>query len=301
VRQLPIWDICTESGEALRNELLAVPGGKVLLGKSKDHPLYGWDNEFRRHFFQHAGFRYVEAEQPVELPESMYETDAAVSQYCEAHYGQTYFGVENFPAQCARICLEYMRNRTTKRALDLGCAVGRTTFELARKFDHVTGLDFSARFIRIAFQLREKGVTHYELQEEGEIVSYHEKRLSDFGLESFKDKVEFFQADAVNLKPQFSNYDLIFAGNLLDRLSEPGKFLSTVHERLNPGGLLIITSPYTWLEEFTKRENWVGGIRKDGEPYTTLEGLQDLLGVHFKMIEPALCLTQGFLVSILLS
>ncbi len=85
---------------------------------------------FRRHFFQHAGFRYVEAEQPVELPETMYETDTAVSQYCEAHYGQTYFGVENFPVKCARICLEYMHNRPRKRALDLGCAVGRATFEL---------------------------------------------------------------------------------------------------------------------------------------------------------------------------
>jgi 5-histidylcysteine sulfoxide synthase/putative 4-mercaptohistidine N1-methyltranferase len=240
---------------------------------------------FRRHFFQHAGFRYVEAEQPVELPETMYETDVAVSQYCEAHYGQTYFGVENFPVKCARICMEYMHNRPRKRALDLGCAVGRATFELARNFDFVTGLDFSARFIRIAFQLREKGVTHYELLEEGEIVSYHEKRLSDFGLEPFKDKVEFFQADAVNLKPQFNNYDLIFAGNLLDRLYDPRKFLATIHERLNLGGLLILTSPYTWLEEFTKRENWVGGIRKDGEPYTTTEGLRDLLGGHFKMID----------------
>lgn len=49
---------------------------RVLLGKSKDHPLYGWDNEFgrqetrdsryafRRQFFQHAGLRYVQSEQP---------------------------------------------------------------------------------------------------------------------------------------------------------------------------------------------------------------------------------------------
>ena len=219
------------------------------------------------------------------MPETMYETDASVSQYCEVHYGQTYFGVENFPAKCARICLEYMKTRHRKRALDLGCAVGRATFELAREFDFVTGLDFSARFIRIALQLREKGVTRYEMVEEGEIVSYHEKRLSDFGLEVVREKVEFFQADAINLKPQFSNYDLIFAGNLLDRLYDPKRFLAFVHERINLGGVLVLTSPYTWLEEFTKRENWVGGIRKDGEPYTTTEGLQELLCAHFRMID----------------
>ena len=241
---------------------------------------------FRRHFFQHAGFRYVESEQPVELPQAMYETDALVSQYCEAHYGSSYFGVENFPVHLARLALAAIGERPKKRALDLGCAVGRATFELAREFGFVNGLDFSARFIRIAFQMQEKGIIHYELKEEGEIVSFHEKRLADFDLQATREKVEFFQADASNLKPRFDRYDLILAANLLDRMVNPKKFLSTIHQRLNDGGLLLIASPYTWLEDFTRRENWVGGIRKDGEPYTTLEGLQDHLGHHFKMIEP---------------
>ena len=239
---------------------------------------------FRRHFFQHAGFRYVQSDQPVAVPQAMYETDEAVSQYCEAHYGRTYFGVENFPAKCAEISLEYMKDRPKKRALDIGCAVGRASFELARNFEFVNGLDFSARFIRIAYQMQEKGMTRYALVEEGDIVSYHEKRLADLGLDTVADRIEFFQADATNLKPQFTNYDLILAANLIDRLYDPKKFLSTIHERLNMGGVLVIASPYTWLEEFTKHENWVGGIRKDGEPYTTFDGITDILKAHFRMV-----------------
>ena len=61
---------------------------------------------FRRHFFQHAGLRYVQSEQPLAMPEAMYETDAAVSQYCEAHYGKSYFDVPNFPAACAAACFQ---------------------------------------------------------------------------------------------------------------------------------------------------------------------------------------------------
>ena len=239
---------------------------------------------FRRHFFQHAGFRYVEAKQPLQKAEAMYESDMAVSQYCEAHYGKPLYNIANFPKECARICLELMAEKPKKRALDLGCSVGRATFELAREFEFVNGLDFSARFIRIAYQMQEKGVIRYELLEEGEIVSYHEQKLEDFGLEFTAGRVEFYQADAQNLKPQFSDYDLILAANLLDRLSKPKLFLSGIHERLNRDGLLVITSPYTWLEEFTKKENWVGGYRKDGEPYTTLEGLKDLLQPHFNMV-----------------
>ena len=239
---------------------------------------------FRRHFFQHAGFRYVASEQPVELPEAMYESDLAVSQYCEFHFGESCFNVENFPRQCARLAVAVMEDQPKKRALDLGCAVGRATFELARTFDVVHGLDFSARFIRIAVQMKEKGVTHYERVEEGDIFTYHERRLAEFGLDTVADRVEFFQADASNLKSQFTGYDLILAANLIDRLYDPKKFLSTIHERLNMGGVLVLTSPYTWLEEFTLRENWVGGIRKDGEPYTTLDGLKDQLARHFQMI-----------------
>jgi 5-histidylcysteine sulfoxide synthase/putative 4-mercaptohistidine N1-methyltranferase len=238
---------------------------------------------FRRHFFQHAGFRYVEADQPLDAAEAMYESDTAVSQYCEAHYGQTVFSVSNFPENCAKICFEFTAGQKKNRALDLGCSVGRASFELAREFGFVNGLDFSARFIRIAYQMQEKGLIRYELPEEGEIASYHERRLADLDLEGTTGRIEFFQADALNLKPQFSNYDLILAANLLDRLSDPGKFLTTVHERLNDGGILVLASPYTWLPEFTAREKWLGGYRKDGEPYTTLDGLKDLLQLHFTL------------------
>jgi hypothetical protein len=46
----------------------------------------------------------------------------------------------------------------------------------------------------------------------------------------------------------------------------------------------VIASPYTWLEEFTKKENWIGGVRRAGEPFTTLEGLNKRLAAHFRML-----------------
>jgi putative 4-mercaptohistidine N1-methyltranferase len=98
-------------------------------------------------------------------------------------------------------------------------------------------------------------------------------------------RVEFHQGDASNLKPQFTGYDLVLAANLLDRLYNPKRFLETIHERLNPGGVLVITSPYTWLEEFTKKENWLGGFRQGGEPHMTLDSLKDLLSPHFVLLD----------------
>jgi 5-histidylcysteine sulfoxide synthase/putative 4-mercaptohistidine N1-methyltranferase len=240
---------------------------------------------FRRHFFQHAGFRYVASDQELETPEVMYETDDAVAQYCDAHFGPDKFGVPNFPSELVNICIKVMSDRPKERALDLGCAVGRASFELARHFKFVSGVDFSARFMRIAHQLQDKGVSHYQLPEEGEIVSFHETRLSDFCLAEYADKIEFLQGDAHNLKPHLTGYDLVLAANLLDRLYDPRHFLSNIHERMNPNGLLVLASPYTWLEDFTKKENWVGGVRIAGEPFTTLDGLKKQLGRQFRMLK----------------
>lgn len=238
---------------------------------------------FRRHFYQHAGFRYVESKQAIEKPSAMYESDTAVSQYCHFHYGPNYFSVEDLSAHCVRLCMQELQSKPSLKALDIGCAVGRASFELAQHFDRVTGIDFSARFIRIAHQMQQKGSVHYELIEEGDIVSFHEQQLSQLGLNQ-QQNIDFYQGDACNLKPQFKGYDLVLAINLIDRLRTPAIFLDDIRHRINIGGLLAIASPYTWLEDFTPKENWLGGFRKDGEPYSTLDGLKDHLGTHFRLI-----------------
>jgi 5-histidylcysteine sulfoxide synthase/putative 4-mercaptohistidine N1-methyltranferase len=238
---------------------------------------------FRRHFFQHAGLRYVVADAPAKTPASRYETDRLVAEYAEFHYGDEYFGVPNFPRALASLAIEAMGDRPAGKALDLGCAVGRASFELARHFARVTGIDFSTSFIRLGIELIEQGRLRYTLVEEGELVAFKERNLAGLGLDAVADRVEFFQGDACNLKPVFAGYDLILAANLIDRLYSPKKFLESVHERLNPGGLLVIASPYTWLAEHTKREEWLGGFKRDGENFTTLDGLKAVLGRHFRL------------------
>ncbi len=240
---------------------------------------------FRRHFFQHAGFRYVVSGEIKPVPNSHYETDKLMAEYAEFHYGSEYFGVKNFSKALADFAKECLVDKPTRSALDLGCASGRATFELATFFDHVTGIDFSARFIAQGVQLAQGETLRYALADEGELVSYKSIALADLGLDAIKHKVEFFQGDACNLKPVFTNYDFILAANLIDRLYNPAKFLSMAHERLNLGGILMLASPYTWLEEHTPREDWIGGFKKDGESFTTLDGLRELLSKHFRLMK----------------
>ena len=238
---------------------------------------------FRKHFYQNAGFRYVITEKKDTKVQDIYESDALVSQYCEFQYGETHFGVENFAIATARIASEFATQK--RKALDLGCATGRASFELAKSFESVEGVDFSVRFVQVGAKLKADGYVAFSVTQEGDLQEHKKLSIEELGYEGLREKVSFWQGDACNLKPNFTNYDLIMATNLIDRLYNPKLFLESVAERLESGGVLVITSPYTWQESSTKKEFWLGGYRdENGKEIRTIERLKELLDEDFELI-----------------
>ena len=238
---------------------------------------------FRRHFYQHAGFRYVVSKQKDNDVKDIYETDALVSQYCEFQYGKSHFGVKNFAVECARIASSFANKKT--KALDLGCATGRASFELAKEFDQVEGIDFSARFVQVGTKLKEEGYIAFQSPGEGDLVYDTKVTLEDLEYENLKDKISFWQGDACNLKPNFESYDLVMATNLIDRLYNPELFLKSIGSRLNDNGILVLTSPYTWQESSTKKEFWLGGFKDENDnEVNTLETLEKILDGEFTLV-----------------
>ncbi|MGP9831837.1 putative 4-mercaptohistidine N1-methyltransferase [Marinobacter sp. NSM] len=217
-------------------------------------------------------------------PAGYYEDNTTLAQYLEFHFGESWHGEANFPKELADAVMEALDGRELCRALDIGCAVGRTTLELARHFEHVDGVDFSQTFIGKCREVVADGEARYARSEEGNLVSYQARALSTLGLAEAAQRVAFHQGDACNLGSDYRDYDLVLAGNLIDRLYKPSLFLESIHERINDLGLLVIASPYTWLEEYTPKSEWVGGFMKNGEPFTTLDGLKDMLGPHFRLL-----------------
>lgn len=238
---------------------------------------------FRRHFYQHAGFRYVESETPLVVRNDEYETDAEVTDSCEANWGNDFAFEDNFYNQLAQFVLETVKDQSIQRVLDLNADTGRLAFELATHFTDITALDISARFIKMPVQLQEKGFMRYIVKDEGELVFYREVVLADTELGNGKENILFMQADANNLKPLFTGYDLIIIPNLLEELRNPISFLQHVHERLNDAGWLIIASTYEWDEQHTQRADWPGGFKQDGESMTSFEGMQAILNQHFSL------------------
>ena len=76
---------------------------------------------------------------------------------------------------------------------------------------------------------------------------------------------------------------MVLMANLIDRLREPVRCLERLPDLLKPGGLLVVTSPYTWMQEYTARQNWLGGVEVTGKPRETLDGLRSHLEPSFQL------------------
>ena len=184
-------------------------------------------------------------------------------------------GVTNFPSACARLLLSQATNKP-QRALDLGCAVGRSTFELARKVPHVVGIDYSRSFIRAAQQLQKKGKLPFNLLEEGK---RSRRSLALAPAKNLRQRVSFLSGDALRLPKNLGTFDLLLAANLIDRLPHPERFLSHVLPSLvNSGGKVLLTSPYTWKTEYTPSTRWLAHPSAD-----SFSTLQKLLRPSFRL------------------
>ncbi|MCT7625129.1 5-histidylcysteine sulfoxide synthase [Aliarcobacter butzleri] len=207
---------------------------------------------FRKHFFQHAGFRYVKSsnEYKTQLNNNFYESDESISSYCDLYYGE-----DNLYTNYVDLLRPYLKDLKNSKALDLGCCVGRTSFELAKIYDEVLGIDFSANYINIGVKLKLYDFVNYKIKKEDKTFEERAISLKDFDLEKVKDKVSFMQGDACNLKEIYKDFDLIFYSSLIDKLYYPKKFLEDVSRRINKNGFFVFLSSHDWFNEHINENN----------------------------------------------
>lgn len=209
-----------------------------------------------------------------------YETTTLLDQYLLFHYGSdleiappegTPVNALHFPRQTTTLAPIQARLGT---ALDLGCAVGRSAFALSETCQSVIGLDFSQTFIQAAETIRSAGSIGYHRHDEGHLstplVAHRPKN-------SHPDRITFQVGDASSLPANIGTFDLVHAANLICRLPDPSSLLRKFSTLVNPGGHLVLTTPCTWLGEFTPPNHW------PDKP--TLDWLGDHLDPYFSRIE----------------
>jgi 5-histidylcysteine sulfoxide synthase len=190
-----------------------------------------------------------------------YEDNDILRSYDTFHFGDGLLGVANFPKKMAEVCLEACKKFGVKldSALDAGCGPGGTALELCKSFGKVEAYDYSQSFVDMMKEQQER------------------RHLTN---------LTCYQGDShVQSSLTEDKFDLIFGCNLIDRLHTPSAWITQSKEMLRTGGLLIVSSPYTWRPEHTAVENWVGGYLKDGENYFTIDGLKEALLPDLVLLE----------------
>jgi len=225
------------------------------------------------------------------MPRNIYETDALLSQYLLFHYGKKKdvfpfdFGpvdALDFHSRCVEFLIKNTSSNPEARVLDLGCAVGRSSFELAKYCQEVIGIDYSAKFIKTAKQLQKKGFIKFKKINEGLLGEMLRVKVPE-GID--RRRVKFMKADACHLPKTLGTFDAVLLSNLLDRLKEPRLCLERLNFLVKPGGVVLIASPYSWLEEFTPRRHWLGGNFQNGKPQQPFATIKRIMERSFDFIK----------------
>lgn len=213
---------------------------------------------------------------------AIYESDRLLAEYLLFHYGaagEILLPGRRWPAGM-REALDFPVRTVAhftpghaRRGLDLGCAVGRSTFEMTRFCEEVTGIDFSHAFIRAAEALRHGETVAYQRVDE---ASLHTPLTARMPCDVFADRARFHQGDAMRLPAEIGAYDRVHAANLLCRLPRPQLLLERLPSLVEPGGELVLATPCTWLEDFTPHENW--------PPGATFDWLKSFLEPDFQLL-----------------
>lgn len=173
-----------------------------------------------------------------------------------------------FPQRVASMMILLNPKISNKRALDMGCAVGGSSFELAKTFDHVDAFDFSKSFVDAAIRMKNLEEVHFKIPVEAELYeevkAVHEPDITP----AILSRVNFFTGDACKLPDLardnlIGTYDGVIMSNLLCRLPDPMACLDGLSAIVNKGGVVLLVTPFSWLTEFTPRDKWMGGYHSN--------------------------------------
>ncbi|NCG20116.1 MAG: hypothetical protein GWP91_13995, partial [Rhodobacterales bacterium] len=134
----------------------------------------------------------------------------------------------------------------------------------------------SQPFIDACQAIQASGELAYQVAEQGDLRLDRVARIPK-GVDPTK--LTFLQGDATHVPLHLRGADGVLMANLIDRLQDPAECLRNLGgdtSIVRVGGVVVLTSPYTWMRQFTDVEKWLGGFKRDGKRVRTLDVLTEV-------------------------
>jgi len=178
----------------------------------------------------------------------------------------------------ARRCLQHLLAlngpSNPARILDIGCAAGRTGFDLAAAYPQalVLGLDTNLALLSLA-RAAAAGQVSYPRRRIG--LAYDRRRFAT--VFDAAPRVDFWACDASALPFTDSTADLTVALNLIDCVPSPSQVFGELARVTRAGGGILLATPYDWSQRVTGVENWLGGHSQRAAHGGSPEAFMDIL------------------------
>jgi SAM-dependent methyltransferase/uncharacterized protein YbaR (Trm112 family) len=192
---------------------------------------------------------------------------AQIATYMDNHYGEYtntkyHFPWEKNPQYWQKIAQLAKPKEKQKAALDLGCCVGRFTFELAKNAEVAVGLDSNFALVKEAAKIQR---AHGRLSYTFKYRASGDRKVA--GSFQAPDNVLFLVGDALDPPFSMQSFDEISALNLVDSVSVPLILLGQIDALLRSKGSLILGSPFTWKSEITNPAEWLETPEKNAQTF----------------------------------
>lgn len=140
--------------------------------------------------------------------------------------------------------------------LDVGCSVGRSTLELAERYDRlVLGVDLNYAMLRVAGNVLRSGIVRYPRRRVGLV---YDRRVFPVSFPN-NNRVDYWACDATAFPFASGRFAAVVGLNVLDCMHSPVDFLSSLANVLTVGGAAVLSCPYDWSVAATPIEGWLGG------------------------------------------
>ena len=165
-----------------------------------------------------------------------------VSIYMDAHW----HAVSPFAARIAA-------RPPVARAVELGCSAGGVVHALAGTAGHVVGVELGLPILRLARRVLAGEPVDYERR----VIGRHYEPAH--ATAARVDNVTLVCGDALDPPLVPRAYQRVVALNLLDSVRDPMALLTVCDALCEPGGELIVASPYAWQSAITPDDLRFGG------------------------------------------
>jgi len=169
-------------------------------------------------------------------------------------------------------------------ALDIGCAVGRLSFDLSKSHKRVIGIDTSIAFIRKAREILNRKQIDFDLIVEGHITEPRTCNLNgnwDLG------SVDFIVADALALPFPEHSFTTVAAINILEKVPDPMKHLFEVDRVLKENdATFLFSDPFSWDEAVSPPELWLSGNGNEQYSPRGIDTMRRLFAGEYGVFKP---------------